>query len=62
MQGALLDRLVDPGDQPAVLGLDGGSVPRFDGALEPPEVGLDGTPQAAILQPFSLGSLDALAL
>src|SRR6266511_69661 len=62
VQGALLDRLVDPRDELAVLVGDRGSIAGAHGALEAPEVRLDGALQAAVLEPFAFGAVDALAL
>ncbi len=62
VQGALLDGLVDPSDQRAVLGLDRLGVAGFDGALEPAEMRLDRAGVATVLVVLSLGAEDALLL
>ena len=62
MKGALLDGLVDPGDERLVLRGDAFGVARLDGRLEPLEMSLHGAPKAQVLEPLTLGAGDSLLL
>lgn len=59
---ALLHGLVDPGDERPVLGLYRRSVAILDGFLEPPEIGLHGAGQQAVLSPLALAAQYPLLL
>jgi hypothetical protein len=50
VEGAFLDRLVDPGHERAMLGLDRSGVAAVDRALEPAEMGLHGARQQPVLR------------
>ncbi len=62
MDRALLDRLVDAGDQSAMLGLDRVGVVTFSGLLEAVEVSLDRRSKPPVLDALTLGAKDSLFL
>jgi len=62
VQGALLDRLVDPRDQLAVLVGDRRLLPGVDGMLEAPKMRSHGALEAPVLEPLPLGAMDSLDL
>ena len=62
VQGAALDRLVDQGDQLAVLGVGRVVVALADRGLQAAEVRLDRRRVAAVLDALALGAQDALLL
>jgi hypothetical protein len=62
VEGTLLDRLVDPRDELAMLVGDRRFRPGVDGALESPEMGAHGALKAPVLEPLTLGAVDPLDL